>query len=196
MKEYKTEKLYFGFPVFVVSMKNNSEETLMTTISSSYSLRDLLVVGMSKISHTAVEIEVGSKLAFSYLRDDQGLLSDICGWVATRDKAETMAEAGFTFSEFEGIPYLSDCLVTIIGRVTQIVEMEYDFHYFIEIEDRLINEDYLDEKGRFQYSAYNPMIYLGDGKRRVYKKTGTDIVPSAAYLKEYKKAQRKQRGDI
>ena len=44
--EIKTSKLYYGFPVILIGYKDRKWKYNVTTCSSSYSLGDMIIVGL------------------------------------------------------------------------------------------------------------------------------------------------------
>ncbi|GAB2023853.1 flavin reductase family protein [Pseudolactococcus yaeyamensis] len=165
-----------GFPVFLLSLTGESDELLVTTLSSSYSLGDKLVIGMSKAGNTAKQIKVGTRLAVNFLADKEQLISDIAGFVNSHQREELLAKNGANFSVFNGVTYLEEALISIIAKVIQIVTDEHYLHVFLTIESRLIASDDID------FQTFHPLLYVGDDKIRYYKKTTNNIAKSGSML--------------
>ena len=57
-QSFKTSKLYFGFPIFILGYQDQNFGHNITTCSSSYSLGDWLVigVGLRKMRQTRLSI--------------------------------------------------------------------------------------------------------------------------------------------
>lgn len=185
MKAFKTKKFYMGFPVFIISMINESRELFVTTMSSSYSLGDKLVIGMSREGHTAKQIKIGTRLAANYLSDKDQICSDISGFVSSRRRIELLNKQGAHFSLFDDVPYMNESLISVIAKVTQIVTDEHYLHLFLTIENRLIDNENLN------FENFNPLLYVGDEKMRYYKKTTHDALKSGSMLQQVKKMNKK-----
>ncbi|MDR1605861.1 MAG: flavin reductase [Streptococcaceae bacterium] len=181
MREITTQKFYMGFPVFILTLFDESEDILSTTLSSAYSLGDQLVIGMSRAGHTAQKIKVGTRLAANFLSDEDQLLSDIAGFIPARRRSSLLAETGVKFEVFDSVPYLPNSLITVIAEVTQIVTDERYQHLFLTIESRLLANEQTD------FQTFNPLLYVGDDKIRYYKKTTQDLAKSGSTLRKTRK---------
>lgn len=70
--EYETSKFYPGYPVFVLMTKIENE-VFMTTLSSSYTLRNQLITGMGKDGRTASNLAIGQQISVNYLTKNRKL---------------------------------------------------------------------------------------------------------------------------
>ncbi|MCL2350667.1 MAG: flavin reductase family protein, partial [Defluviitaleaceae bacterium] len=52
-----TDKMYYGFPVFLLGYKDEAYGYNFTTVSSSYSLGDMMVVGIYKFGNALKQIK-------------------------------------------------------------------------------------------------------------------------------------------
>ena len=55
--EIKTSKLYYGFPVILIGYKDRKWKYNVTTCSSSYSLGDMIIVGLRAESNSVDNIK-------------------------------------------------------------------------------------------------------------------------------------------
>lgn len=139
------------------------------------------MIGMGKKGHTAKQIKVGTRLAVNFLSDKQQLLSDISGFVSSRQKLALLTKQGAHFSLFNDVPYMEESLISIIAKVTQIVTDERYLHLFLTIETRLIDSENLN------FEKFHPLLYVGDDTIRYYKKTTNDVSKSGSMLQQIKK---------
>ena len=56
-QSFKTSKLYYGFPIFILGYQDQNFEHNITTCSSSYSLGDWLVIGVGAEENAADQIK-------------------------------------------------------------------------------------------------------------------------------------------
>lgn len=56
LKELSAQKLYYGFPIFVLSYPDEKYGYNITTCSSSYSLRQMIVFGLGKGTNAAKQL--------------------------------------------------------------------------------------------------------------------------------------------
>ncbi|MCL2113529.1 MAG: flavin reductase [Streptococcaceae bacterium] len=191
--DYPTEKFYPGYPVFIVMTKGENNEILTTTMSSSYTLRDTLVLGMSKDGNTAQHLEIGKKLSANFLHGEQGLFSDI-GGMSRRIRQQKLSEAGAIIEEVYDVPTLRQAPLTLICKVMNRIEDDKYFHFFVTIEQRLIEEELLKDD-KIDWTKFLPLEYMGDGKQRHYKTVSADYKNDGDYLREKTKFERKNKID-
>lgn len=191
--DYPTEKFYPGYPVFIVMTKDENNEILATTMSSSYTLRDTLVLGMAKEGNTAQHLEIGKSLSANFLHEGQGLLSDI-GGISRRIRHQKLNEAGAVIEEVDEVPTLKQAPLTFIGKVINRIEDDKYFHFFVKIEQRLIEEELL-EVDKINWTKFLPLEYMGDGKQRHYKTVTVDYKNDGDYLREKSKTGRMSKID-
>ena len=56
-QSFKTSKLYYGFPIFILGYQDQNFGHNITTCSSSYSLGDWLVIGVGAEENAAEQIK-------------------------------------------------------------------------------------------------------------------------------------------
>ena len=171
MKTYQTSKLYLGGAVYIVSTTDKNNNILVSTMSSSYSLGNILVMGMSKAGNTAKHIQIGDSIALNYLFDYQQALSNIAGYSSGNENVNKSKELNIEFAFHHNTPYIRESMIAIIAKVDNIVEDENYLHFFLKVDKRLVNEKILSDEEKIVHAELKPLIYLGDELKRVYKKT-------------------------
>lgn len=167
------EKLYYGFPVILVSYYDRNGHPNVTPISSSYTLKDMVVLGFNGKGYAIHEIKEVRDFVINV--PDRTLEHDIdfCG-----------THTGFESKKFEQTkltpvpaqlvhaPAIEECPIVLECTVTDVIEKDY-FHgitnVMAKIKGRYIAKDYLDHAGRLQPSKMNHLIYIGDGKVKGYR---------------------------
>ena len=78
-KRVDYKKMYYGFPVILISFYDSNNEANVTTLSSSFSLGNMIVLGFGKNSYAAKHIKKGAEFIVNL--PDRSLMNeiDICG---------------------------------------------------------------------------------------------------------------------
>ena len=66
-QSFKTSKLYFGFPIFILGYQDQNFGYNITTCSSSYSLGDWLVIGVGAEENAADQIKHYQQFTVKFL---------------------------------------------------------------------------------------------------------------------------------
>lgn len=167
------EKLYYGFPVVLISYYDQEGRPNVTTLSSSYSLKDMMVLGFSSKGYAVNQIRKVSDFVVNVV--DSKLMEEleICGKY-TGENCNKFELSGLTKipSEIINAPIIMECPVSIECTVTDVVENS-DFpgiiNLFAKIKGRLIAKEYLDENNRIVIPNFDNAIYYGDGKKRGFR---------------------------
>lgn len=167
-KQFITTKFYYGFPVFILAYKDQQFDYNITTCSSSYSLGNMMMVGLFKGSNAARQISHFRKFTLNLPTERLILAAEQAGISSTRDK---LAVTGLRNSKAERIdaPLLDDCPVSIECQVEHIQEFSNYINFTARIVNRWVEEDLLDWRGGFKNYDFQPIEYMGDGKDRVYR---------------------------
>ncbi|MFC4652296.1 hypothetical protein ACFO26_05180 [Lactococcus nasutitermitis] len=185
--KFDSPMFYAGFPVFIALTKlSKTGEILATTYSSSYMLNDRLVMGIGADGQTASELTEGTKLSINYLSENDGLLSDIAGLVSRRTKLSNLTEQGAILTEIDDVPILENGLLSIIGKIDKILEIDGVKHLFVKITERYIS-DSLVKNDNIDWGNFDSLEYFGAGKERIYKSVKSDITAKGGFLKASRK---------
>ena len=65
--EYGTQKLYYGFPVFILGYEDDKHGMNITTCTSSYSLRNTVSVGMLSTSNAAHQMKESGRFSMNVI---------------------------------------------------------------------------------------------------------------------------------
>lgn len=180
---------YTGFPVFIALTKEQDKQNnkvFAATYSSSYILENQLVMGVGMNGQMASHLTIGTRLSINYLTEKDGLLSDIGGLSSQRTRVVDLIKGGAILSEFDRVSILENGLLTVIGKIEQIITRDGINHLFISITNRLIS-DTLIENDEIEWTKFSPLEYIGNEKRRYYKTLDNSYIDKGHYLKFYKK---------
>lgn len=172
-KNVNYEKMYYGFPVILVSFYDKEGIPNVTTISSSYTLKDMVALGFSSKGYAINQIKEVTDFVINI--PDNTLLSemDYCG-----------KNSGYECKKFDNInltpiksqvinaPIIKECPISIECSLTDVMEREA-YHgitnILATIKGRLVSEDYLDSNNRLIPNKFENVIYIGDGVNRGYR---------------------------
>lgn len=166
--EIETSKLYYGFPVILIGYKDEKWKYNVTTTSSSYTLGNTITIGISTESNATTNIKKYGE--FTVNIPCQAILNkvEICGFHSGQNKIG-MADITYDLGEYVDAPVLDECLLSIECTVDDIVEQGEYTHFVGTIKRRVVLEELLDEENKLKGEEFNPIYFLGDDKRRVYR---------------------------
>ncbi|OPA74278.1 flavin reductase [Paenibacillus selenitireducens] len=167
------EKMYYGFPVILISFYDRNGVPHVTTISSSYTLKNMVVLGFNTKGFAVNEIKHVKDFVINI--PDRSLVQEIdfCG-----------SKSGYECSKFEGVkltpvksllvnaPVIQECPITIECTLTDVIERDlYQgiTNVLAAVQGRYVANEYLDQEGRLQPSMLNNILYIGDGVKRGYR---------------------------
>ncbi len=170
-KEIDTEKLYYGFPIFMIGYKDKTYEYNFTTVSSSYSLGNMLVIGIYKFGNAIKQIKDANCFTVNVPNENLMKEIEIGGINSGEDKFKIASKLSYSISNKIDAPIINNCILNIECEVIQIVESDEFQNYsniIAKIKGRLIDEELLKD-GIITRESLNPVLYLGDGYKRSYR---------------------------
>lgn len=194
-KSFEASKLYYGFPIFILGYQDEQFGYNITTCSSTYSLADMVVIGIGSKTNAAEQIRKFGTFTINVTTNEQMLQVEQAGFVSHRDKL-ALTQLAYTIDEDVNAPILDDSPVVLTCRVTQVVEEGGYTHFFATIVQRFAEETLLDDKGHFDGRTFAPVIYMGDGHKRIYRhlQDEEEEIVLGSYLKANRpKRERKDR---
>jgi flavin reductase (DIM6/NTAB) family NADH-FMN oxidoreductase RutF len=165
--------MYYGFPVILVSFYDENGEPNVTSLSSSYSLKNMVALGLNSKGYAASQIKKSKDFVINLAHDSLLEAVTFCG-----------SHSGYEHKKFEGsgltpvksevvnAPIIKECPVSIECTLTDSIEKEnYGglTNLLGEIKGRLVANEYLDEEGRIQTDAFHNIFYFGDGKKKGFQ---------------------------
>lgn len=167
------EKMYYGFPVILVSFYDQAGNPNITTLSSSYTLKDMVALGFSSKGFAINQIKEVTDFVINIV--DSKMVDEInfCG-THTGAELNKFENLNLTpvHSETVNAPLIKECPISIECTLTDIIESKnYPgiTNVLGLIKGRLVSQDYLDENGRLIITEFDNIIYLGDGVNRGYR---------------------------
>ena len=185
-QSFKTNKLYYGFPIFILGYQDQNFGYNITTCSSSYSLGDWIVVGVVARENVAEQIKHYQKFTVNIPDENLMLEMEQAGFISHQEKLERLG-VHYEISERTEAPILEDCPVVLDCQVDRIVEEEGICHIFAKIVERLVAPELLDEKGHFRNELFAPTYFMGDGYQRVYRYLDKRVDIKGSFIKKARK---------
>ncbi|MDR3597446.1 flavin reductase family protein [Clostridium sp.] len=167
------EKMYYGFPVILVSFYDKNGVPNVTTLSSSYTLKDMVVLGFSSKGYAINQIKDVYDFVINIPNSSLAYEIDYCG-----------TKSGHEFKKFDNVkltpvkskvinaPIIEECPIAIECTLTDVIERDtYKgiSNILATIKGRLISKEYLDDKDRINPEKFDDILYFGDGVNRGYR---------------------------
>jgi flavin reductase (DIM6/NTAB) family NADH-FMN oxidoreductase RutF len=172
------EKLYYGFPVILVSFYDKNGVPNVTTLSSSYTLKDMVVLGFSSKGYAINQLKNVNDFVINIPESSLVSEVDFCG-----------ANSGYKCKKFDSVkltpvkskvinaPIIEECPISIECTLTDVIERDTYAgitNILATIKGRLISKEYLDDNDRINPAKFDEILYIGDGVNRGYRYMKTE----------------------
>lgn len=181
-------KMYYGFPILLVSFYDVNGIPNVTTLSSSYTLTDMIALGFSKSGYAINQIKKVKDFVINI--PDRSLMREIdfCGSASGKDtKKFDLVNLTPIKSDVVKAPVIAECAISIECSLTDIIENdEYPniTNILAKIKGRIVSNELLDKEGYLVYEKLDPVLYVGDTAKRVYRYTEKGVMNvSKSFLK-------------
>ena len=167
-REIDTKKLYYGFPVILIGYKDPKWRYNVTTSSSSYSLGDMITVGIRTNSNAEKNIKEHKEFTVNIPCQEILNKVEIAGFHPGQNKIG-MADITYDPGKYVDAPILDECILSIECKVEHIVEYGAYTNFIASIKRRVVDESVIDEEGKLKGVEFNPIYFVGDEYQRVYR---------------------------
>jgi putative flavin reductase domain-containing protein len=167
-REIDTKKLYYGFPVILIGYKDPKWRYNVTTSSSSYSLGDMITVGIRTNSNAEKNIKEHKEFTVNIPCQEILNKVEIAGFHPGQNKIG-MADITYDPGKYVDAPILDECILSIECKVEHIVEYGGYTNFIASIKRRVVDESVIDEEGKLKGVEFNPIYFVGDEYQRVYR---------------------------
>lgn len=170
-KEINPQKLYYGFPIFLMGYKDSTFGYNFTTLSSSYSLGNMLVVGIYKFGNAVKQVKESRCFTINIPEETLMKEIEIGGTNSGEDKFKLASDLNYRISNKIDAPIIDNCVLNLECEVVQIIESDEFENYtniIARIKGRWVKEE-LQKEGVLLRDNLNPVFYLGDGNKRSYR---------------------------
>jgi flavin reductase (DIM6/NTAB) family NADH-FMN oxidoreductase RutF len=167
------QKMYYGFPVILISFYDKDGNPNVTTLSSSYTLKDMVVLGFSSKGYAINQIKEVRDFVINIPSSSLMREIDFCGANSGHEYRKfDMVNLTQTKSKLINAPIIVECPIAIECSLTDVIERDYYSgvtNILANIKGRCISKEYLDEQGKLKYSKLDNVLYVGDDAKRVYR---------------------------
>ena len=167
-RETDTKKLYYGFPVILIGYKDPKWRYNVTTSSSSYSLGNMITVGIRTNSNAEKNIKEYKEFTVNIPCQEILNKVEIAGFHPGQNKIG-MADITYDPGKYVDAPILDECILSIECEVEHIVEYGGYTNFVASIKRRVVEESVIDEEGKLKGVEFNPIYFVGDEHQRVYR---------------------------
>ena len=167
-REIDTKKLYYGFPVILIGYKDPKWRYNVTTSSSSYSLGNMITVGIRTNSNAEKNIKEYKEFTVNIPYQEILNKVEIAGFHPGQNKIG-MADITYDPGKYVDAPILDECILSIECKVEHIVEYGGYTNFIASIKRRVVDESVIDEEGKLKGVEFNPIYFVGDEHQRVYR---------------------------
>lgn len=169
------KKMYYGFPVILISYFDENGVPNVTTLSSSYTLGNMVLLGFGSKSHTVNNIKKVKDFVINI--PDRNLMKEIdfCGY-STGKNCRKFDFTNLTpiKSDIINAPAIAECPISIECTLADIVENDKFpgvTNVLAEIKGRIISKNLLDQNQQLNYASVDTVLYIGDDKNKMYRYT-------------------------
>ena len=165
-REIDTKKLYYGFPVILIGYKDPKWRYNVTTSSSSYSLGNMITIGIGTNSNAEKNIKEYKEFTVNIPCQEILNKVEIAGFHPGQNKIG-MADITYDPGKYVDAPILDECILSIECKVEYIVEYGGYTNFIASIKRRVVDESVIDEEGKLKGVEFNPIYFVGDEHQRV-----------------------------
>lgn len=181
-----TKKFYPCYPVFIVSYYGKDGKPKVTTLSSSYSLANLFVMGMHFDSYLAECIDRGENFCINFLSKRYMRSIERAGLTSNHRCATKTEDTRLTFSKSKtnNAPYINEASVIFVCRTRKDLTNNMDAFKLVvsDIQERLCGKDMLLE-GKFLYEKLDIPLLEADSHGSFYRYMNEDVVRAGSFFK-------------
>ncbi|EHW9790126.1 flavin reductase family protein [Listeria innocua] len=181
-KKLDTTKFYPAYPVFLLTYLNELGEAQMSTGSSSYTLGDTLVIGISAESNASSYLKPGEKFAVNFPTTKQFDLIEQGGFSSGK-RIDKVKEYQIELTKSEsGALYIDSCPIVFECTVGQTIR-DAEYHtVFAKIDTRLLEDNLIDTAGNFEHDELDLVLFSGDAYERKFRKLDIKIENVGGHL--------------
>lgn len=171
-KELKTTKFYPCYPIFIIAYYSENDKPLISTMSSSYSLSNKIVLGIGKESYFSQSIKRNKGFTVNFLDRRYINAIETCGFLSNKNEENKTLATSLTFSSSDTInaPLINEASLVFECKTETIIDTSTDnfIHLIAQITKRQCEESLLIDDV-FQYQKLDIPLFGGDANSRGYR---------------------------
>ena len=168
----ETSKFYPCYPIFILAYYSEKGEPLISTMSSSYSLVNKVVLGIGTKSYFIKNIAKNTDFTINFVDSNHLRAIETGGLMSNNIVEDKTLKSNLSFSNSDIInaPYINEASLIFECKVETTLSSAED--QFVTIFAKIVNrlcEDYLVVNNIFQYQKLDIPLFGGDAKSRGYR---------------------------
>ncbi|MCI1915401.1 MAG: hypothetical protein LKJ05_06750 [Bifidobacteriaceae bacterium] len=200
MKRLESRKLYYGFPVYVLTYRDPSARTgwSMSTGSSSYSLGWTAAFGVWGKTNGASRIKEAGECTLSLVTRELMPIAERLGSARGIDVHDKIERCGAQLASLpedgggadreagavnEPMKYLAGSSLVLDLEVASVTEIDGYVNFLAHVRSRYVAESLVDERGALVSSKLSPVNFVGDVASTVYRFPSDEVVGLGGFLK-------------
>lgn len=172
-QHFDTKKMYYGSPVLMISYYDPKGIPNVATMSSSFSLDNMIALGFGKNGHAVNSILETREFVINI--PDRTMMEqiEICGFFSGHDYQKfDLAKLTLVPSDVVNSPIIRESPIALECMVDEVFEMPSnpDLIFVIaSIIGRKVAARLMTEDGTLNSTALDPVLFVGDSKQRIYR---------------------------
>lgn len=171
MIEIQTQKLYYGSPVYLVGYADSTHGYNFSTMSSSYSIIDMLVCGMEKNGGAWSNIQKTQTFSINILPLKSKHLAFYGGQNKKENRFNLHPDVHYHIDETYHVPLIQGSILQFICTVESVSEyvgLETLVNVTAKIQKRFIHEDFIQD-GKMKTDTFYPLTFYADEHGKTLK---------------------------
>jgi flavin reductase (DIM6/NTAB) family NADH-FMN oxidoreductase RutF len=166
LQEIKTDKLYYGFPIFLIGYPDTKYTINITTCSSSYSLGDMLVFGIDSSTNACEQLKHYKTCSINIFSRNYLKTMQYAGSHPGEDK---LKHSDIRYRLYENqVPLLEDAFLSIVVTIEKIESFEQYTNFTAKIQKRFVSDSAIRDD-HYDIDSLNPVLFAGDEHARIYR---------------------------
>ena len=172
-QQFLTGKMYYGSTVLMISYLDPNGFPNIATMSSSFSLDNMVALGFGKNGHAVNSILETREFVINI--PDRTMMEqiEICGFFSGQIHQKfDLAKLTPVPSDVVNAPLICECPIALECVVDGVFEMPSNpdlIFVFAAIIGRKVAARLLTEDGTLNSTAIDPVLFVGDSKQRIYR---------------------------
>ena len=177
-KQYwKPGNMLYPLPAVMVSCRRQGERPNIITVAWSGTVNTdvpMLYISVRKSRYSYDILRETREFVVNLVNKDLTYAADFCGVRSGRD-VDKFAEMKLTELPSKNIkaPGIAESPVNIECKVEKIVPLGSHHMFMAKVVNIMVDDDYMEDNGRFALEKTNPLIYSHGGYYETGKKLGT-----------------------
>lgn len=169
--DYK--KMYYAFPVLLISFYDEQGNAGITPISSSYSLKDMVMLGFNSGGYGVNQLKKVKDFVINIPNREIEERVVAAGSVSGHEHNK-LENGQFTLESASTVhaPIIKECPISFECTISEVIESANHpgiTNVIATVKERWITSDLMNDEGLLIADNYNPILNVSDGIKRTFK---------------------------